>query len=164
VVASAGFNQTGTVIGDAYASPLASQSLTVGVNLPILQWGAGKADVAAAKAEQERSRASSKQRRDALLEDARFSALQLSQARRNILLSAKADTVAAKQFDVARNRYITGRISNTDLYNAQDQKDAAVLAYVQSLRSYWTAYYRLRRVTLYDFAEKKPLIDVTTGR
>ena len=76
-----------------------------------------------------------------------------------MVISAKADTVAAKQFEVARNRYIIGKISNTDLYTAQDQKDQAVLAYVQALRSYWTAYYHLRRVTLYDFGAKRPLVD-----
>lgn len=60
---------------------------------------------------------------------------------------------------MARNRYIIGKISNTDLYTAQDQKDQAILAYVQALRSYWTAYYHLRRVTLYDFVAKQPLSD-----
>jgi outer membrane protein TolC len=157
--ASAGFNQTANGFGAAYQSPLGRQGLTIGVNLPVLQWGAGGAEVAGAKADEERAFANNKQRRDALLEDARFAALGLQQARRNILLSAKADTVAAKQFEVARNRYITGRISNTDLYQAQDQKDAAVLAYVQSLRTYWTSYYRLRRVTLFDFSAQAKLSD-----
>ena len=85
---------------------------------------------------------------------------QLQQAQRNIVLAAKADTVAEKQFEVARNRYIIGKISNTDLYTAQDQKDAAVLAYVQALRSYWTAYYHLRRVTLYDFSTRSELSEL----
>jgi hypothetical protein len=70
-----------------------------------------------------------------------------------------ADTVAEKQFEVARNRYIIGKISNTDLYAAQDQKDQAILQYVQALRTYWTAYYHLRRVTLYDFVARQPLSD-----
>jgi outer membrane protein len=159
IQASAGFNQTATEFGQAYQSPLGKQSLTVGLNLPMLQWGAGRAEVAGAKADAERTTANNKIRRDALTEDARFSALQLLQAQRNILLSAKADTVAEKQFDVARNRYIIGKISNTDLYTAQDQKDQAILSYVQALRSYWTAYYHLRRVTLYDFGAKTPLVD-----
>jgi outer membrane protein TolC len=86
--------------------------------------------------------------------------LQLQQAQRNLVLAAKADTVSEKQFEVARNRYIIGKISNTDLYNAQNDKDAAVLSYVQALRSYWTSYYHLRRATLYDFATKQELADV----
>lgn len=159
ILASAGFNQTAPVFGEAYQSPLGKQTLTVGVNLPMLQWGAGHADLEEAKAVEQRALANNKVRRDLLVEDARFSALQLQQAQRNVLISAKADTVAEKQFEVARNRYIIGKISNTDLYNAQNEKDAALIAYVQALRSYWTAYYHLRRVTLYDFAKKQQMSD-----
>ena len=158
--ATLGFNQTASAFGAAYQSPLGRQSLTVGLNMPMIQWGAGRADVQAARADDQRVAANSKSRRDALTEDARFSALQLQQAQRNVLLAAKADTVSAKQFEVARNRYTVGKVNNTDLYNAQNDKDASVLAHVQALRNYWTAYYHLRRVTLYDFATKQELADV----
>ncbi len=158
--ASAGFNQTSTVFGRAYQSPLGKQQLQLGLNMPMIQWGAGRAQVEAAKASEQAVQANNKTRRDQLAEDARFSVLQLQQAQRNLVLSAKGDTVAAKQFEVARNRYTIGKISNTDLYNAQNDKDAAVLSYVQALRSYWTAYYHLRRVTLYDFVKKQELADV----
>ena len=158
--AKIGFNQTAQFLGQAYQSPLGQQALQVGIDMPMLQWGAGRAQVEAAKADMQRIQANNKTRRDALIEDARFSALQLQQAQRNVVLAAKADTVSAKQFEVARNRYTIGKISNTDLYNAQSDKDQAVLAYVQALRSYWTAYYHLRRVTLYDFASKSELADL----
>lgn len=159
IAASVGFNQTAPVFGQAYQSPLGKQSLQIGVNMPMIQWGAGGADMEAAKANEQRTAANNKSRRDALVEDARFSVLQLQQAQRNVLLAAKADTVAAKQFDVAKNRYIIGKIAILDLYNAQTDKDNAILARVQALRSYWTAYYHLRRVTLYDFAKKQELAD-----
>ena len=160
VSATVGFNQTASQFGAAYASPLGRQSLIVGLNMPMIQWGAGRADVEAARADDQRVAANNKSRRDALMEDARFAALQLQQAQRNVLLAAKADTVSAKQFEVARNRYTVGKVSNTDLYNAQSDKDASVLAHVQALRNYWTAYYHLRRVTLYDFATKQEMSDV----
>jgi len=159
VQASAGFNQTAATFGPAYQSPLGAQTLTVGVNLPMLQWGAGKADVQEATANAERVAANNKMRHDQLVEDARFSALGLQQAQRNVLLAAKADTVAGKQFEVARNRYIIGKITNDALYLAQGEKDAAVVANVQALRNYWTSYYLLRRLTLYDFARKVELTD-----
>ena len=129
------------------------------LNLPMLQWGAGHADVQEATAIDQRTSANNRALREALVEDARFSALALQQAQRNAVIAAKADTVAAKQFEVARNRYSIGKISNTDLYNAQTEKDAAVLANVEALRGYWRAFYRLRRVTLYDFAAKKEIVD-----
>ena len=159
VLASAGFNQTASAFGQSYQSPLGKQALTVGLNFPMLQWGAGHADLEAARANDERVGASNRMRRDALMEEARFSALALQQAQRNVIISAKADTVAGKQFEVARNRYIIGKIANDALYLAQGEKDAAVLANVQALRNYWMSYYHLRRVTVYDFARKLELTD-----
>ena len=159
VAASVGFNQTASAFGQSYESPLGRQQVSVGLNLPMIQWGAGRAAVEAAKSMNQRVVTSNKIRRDALAEDARFSALQLQQAQRTVLLAAKADTVASKQFEVARNRYIIGKIANDALYLAQNEKDAAVLSYVQALRSYWTSYYYLRRVTLYDFAAGRELAD-----
>ena len=159
ISASAGFNQTAGAFGQSYQNPLGAQSLIVDVQLPIVQWGAGHAEVEGAKADAELARVNNKSRHDALIEDARFSVLELQQAKRNIVLAAKADTVAAKEFEVARNRYIVSKISNTDLYSAQTEKDAAVVAYVQALHDYWTAYYHLRRVSLYDFVTKQPLSD-----
>jgi outer membrane protein TolC len=125
----------------------------------MLQWGAGHADIQEAKAIEQRVGATNKMRRDALEEDARFSVLQLEQAKRNVTLAAKADTVAQRQFEVARNRYSIGKITNEALYLAQGEKDAAVLANVQALRNYWITYYHLRKVTLYDFERNAPLID-----
>jgi outer membrane protein TolC len=156
---SVGFNQTAPQFAQAYQSPLGKQTLRVGVNLPMLQWGAGHADIEEAKANERRVEATNRIRRDQLEEDARFSVLQLEQARRNVTLAAKADTVAQRQFEVARNRYSIGKITNEALYLAQGEKDAAVLANVQALRNYWITYYHLRRVTLYDFERNQELAD-----
>ena len=162
VAATVGFNQTASAFGAAYQSPLGRQSLTLGVTLPMVQWGAGRSDVEAAKADDRRVATNNKTRRDQIAEDARFSVLQLQQAQRNVVLAAKADTVSIKQFEVARNRYTTGKISNTDLYNAQTDKDNSLIAHIQALRNYWIAYYHLRRATLYDFATKQELADQRT--
>ena len=160
VRATFGFNQTASAFSDAYQSPLGRQALSLSVNLPMMQWGAGHADVQAATADDRRVATNNRMRTDQLVEEARFSALQLQQAQRNVILAAKADTVSAKQFEVARNRYIIGKISNTDLYNAQADKDNSVVLHVQALRNYWTSFYHLRRVTLYDFVAKREMADV----
>jgi len=155
--ASVGFNQTASVFGEAYQSPLGKQRLQVGVNMPMMQWGAGRADLEVAKAGEQQANANNKSRRDALVEDARFSVLELQKAQRNVIIASKADTVAAKQFEVARNRYTIGKIAILDLFTAQNEKDNAVIGRVQALRNYWTAYYHLRRVTLYDFETKQEM-------
>ncbi len=81
--ASVGFNQTATALGRSYQTPLGKQSLELGVNMPMIQWGAGRAAEEAAHADQLRVLANNKSRSDALAEDARFSVVQLQQAQRN---------------------------------------------------------------------------------
>jgi outer membrane protein TolC len=159
VVAEVGFNQTANAFGSAYQSPLDRQKLFVGVSMPVYQWGGGRAAVQAARADEARVATVSNARREAIAEDARFAALQLGQAQRMLEISTKADTVAAKRFEVSKNRYVIGKIGMGDLYIAQNEKDQALLAYVQALRGYWAAYYRLRRLTLYDFAAGKEIVD-----
>jgi outer membrane protein len=152
VTVEAGYNQTAPGFQDAYRSLLGQQSLSVGVEMPLLQWGAGHARVAAARAQEDRAASATRLERDRIAQDAHFAALELAQSQRGAALSATADTVAAKRFDVAKNRYVIGKIGIDNLFVAQSEKDAALQAYIQSLRAYWTGYFRLRKLTLHDFA------------
>lgn len=152
LVASVGLNQTASDVNAAYRDLLNQQRFSLALQMPIVQWGARGNDIQAARADQDRVAATSRVAREQLAQDAHFAALQLSQSRRQLALSAKADTVAAKRFEVAYNRYVIGRIDMDNLYLAQNEKNQALSQYLQSLRGFWLSYYRLRRVTLYDFA------------
>lgn len=153
ITAMAGFNQTAPFLNDAYQSLLDQQALTVNVSMPIVQWGARHAEVEAARAEKRRVENTTDQSRQQAAQEAHFAALEFTQAARILEISAKADTVGSKRFEVAKNRYVIGKIGISDLYIAQSEKDSALESYVQALRAYWLSYYRLRRLTLYDFAE-----------
>jgi outer membrane protein TolC len=151
VQASFGFNQSAPTLDSAYQNLLQRQRFQMSINVPLIQWGARRAEVQAAVANQRRVEALAKVTREQVTQEAHFAALGLSQARRNLVVNAKADTVAQKRFEVAYNRYVIGRIGIDNLYIAQNEKDQAVNQYLQALRSFWTAYYRLRQVTLFDF-------------
>jgi outer membrane protein TolC len=157
VTASVGLNQTGPVMDSVYKSLLQAQRFSIGVDIPLLQWGSRRADVQAARLDEKRVEATSRAAREQVIHESHFAALQLSQAKRTVAVSAKADTVAQKRFDVAYSRYVIGRIGVDILYTAQTEKDQAVNAYLQALRNYWATYYRLRQVTLYDFEAGVPI-------
>ncbi len=156
--ASYGFNATGSEFGLAYRNLQEARTFQLAVQIPFLQWGAHKEGVQAAVADRERVTNLSRSVLEQTVQDAHFAALQLSQARRNLTISAKADTVAGKRFEVAYNRYVIGRIAIDNLYVAQAEKDQALLQFVQALRGYWQAYYRLRRATLFDFATGQEIL------
>ena len=157
VEAIMGYNQSGTGFDAVYNDLLQQQRFGVNVELPLVQWGGRSAQIQAAQADRSRIGSTAQQTREQLVQEAHFGALQLAQARRQLLISAKADTVAALRFEVAKNRYIIGRIGMDNLYQAQTEKDQVLTAYLQALRGYWLAYYRLRRTTLYDFEVAAPI-------
>ena len=157
ITASVGFNQSATIFDDVYSDLAERQAYGVSIKMPLVQWGNRKAQVEAAQADEARTTANTRAAREAAAEEAHFAALQLSQSARNLSLSAKADTVAQKRFEVAKNRYIVGKIGIDNLYLAQNERDQALRGYIDALRGYWASYYRLRRLTLYDFAENRPI-------
>lgn len=151
IEASYGLNATGSRFNDAYNDLLEARQFSLSVEVPLWRWGAGGDGVRAAKADRERVDNTTRLAVEETAQEAHFAALQLAQARRNLELSAKADSVADKRFEVAYNRYVIGRITIDVLYIAQSEKDQALGQRVQALRGYWLAYYGLRRATLYDF-------------
>ena len=155
--ATYGWNAIAPEAGLVYRDLLEQQQLTVSVQLPLWRWGAHGEGVHAAEADQERTEALGEASLEQVAHEARFAALQLMQAERNVALTAKADTVAGKRFEVAYNRYVIGRIAIDNLYIAQGEKDQALTVFVQALRNYWQAYYRLRRTTLFDFEAGRPI-------
>jgi outer membrane protein TolC len=155
--ASIGFNQTGADVGSVYQDLRQAQRFAVGVQVPVVQWGVRSGQIEAARADRNRQEYTAQQSREQTAQDAHFAALQLALAERQLELAAKADTVGAKRFEVTKNRYVIGRIGMDNLYQAQTEKDGALQSYLQALRGYWTAYYRLRRVTMYDFEADRPL-------
>ena len=155
LTAQMGYNQTASLLDDVFRSPLEQRQLELNVQMPLIQWGAGRNDLRSARAEQARVGNIAERTEREVSNEAHFAARQYAQALRQMEIAAKADTVATKRFDVAKDRYVIGRIAIDNLFIAQNEKDAASLAYVQAVRGYWLAYYRLRRLTLYDFQQGK---------
>lgn len=159
LTAGVGYNQTATLFNEVYRSPLRQQRFGLQVDLPLVQWGAGRYEVAAARVEEERITILAERTLRELAQEASFAARSFALAQSQLELAAKSDTVASRRFDVAKDRYVIGRIGIGELYIAQTEKDGALQAYVQAVRTYWLAYHRLRRITLYDFRTESKIVD-----
>src|SRR5204863_6535924 len=121
VQASYGLNATAPAASLVYRDLLEARQFSVSLQVPLMQWGAHREGVQAAEAERERVETQTRATVDETAHEAHFAALELSQARRDVALRAKADTVAGKRFEVAYNRYVIGRITIDNLYIAQTE-------------------------------------------
>ena len=89
-----------------------------------------------------------------------FSAVEEFNIQHSVVNGAKlADSIASITSDMVVKRFLLGETDITRLSNAQNAKVSAQKNYINALQKYWQYYYALRKWTLYDFANNKPLID-----
>ncbi len=158
LTASFGITGSDNLFNQVYANPLSQQRINIGFAIPVVDWGRNRAQVQTALAGQQLTEYLIE------LDEIKFEqeiitlVNQLSVLHYQVRLSHKAASVAQERFLAAQDRYRQDKLTLTELTQALNEKDSAVRSYVQALRSYWAAYYDLRRLTLYDFAEGKSLL------
>jgi len=152
-----GLTQSSIELDNVYVNPVDQQQLRIGITMPILDWGVARGRIKMAQSEQELVQTSVEQEQidfdqEILLNVARFN-MQYQQVK----ISAKADTVAQKSYNITKARYMIGKISVTDLNIAQTETDNSKSAYINTLRTYWNYYYQIRKLTLFDFEHNMPI-------
>jgi outer membrane protein TolC len=152
-----GLNRSAQSFSEAYRSPVDQQQLNLGLSLPIMNWGKFRNDFKEAKYQFRAKEAELQLAYLNLEQEVVFLVMQYNQLKKRVLISAKADTIAQKRYQVAKNRFFIGKTDNTNLNIAQTEKDMARNDYYRTLRDYWISYYRLRRTTLFDFENQKSL-------
>jgi outer membrane protein TolC len=158
VFANIGLNQKANTFGDAYINLLDQQEFSVQLQVPLYGFGTGNHAVEAAEAERSRTETSIANQQFSFTQDVLYQVRRFRQLQLQVQISGKADTVAQRRFDVARERFTIGKIDVPNLFLAQSEKDAAYRARIQTLSDFWVTYYRLRRLTLYDFSIRQPLV------
>ncbi len=156
--ASMGYNQRAPGFNDAYNNLLEQRTFRLNIIVPIFRWGAGSSAVDAAIADQKRAQVSIEQQRHDFEQEVLYQAARLNLLRKQVVVAAKSDTIAQRRFDVAKDRYLIGKIDIPNLFLAQSEKDNARRANTQTLWDYWSTYFRVRRLTLYDFETKESLV------
>ncbi len=149
--ASFGLNQTAGTVPSAYKDLLDQERLNIGLEIPLFQWGKGTSQIESAKAYLNMVKDDADLKKKNLEINVKYEALSFTRFQRQVSISAKADTIATRRFEVAKNRYLIGKIDLNTFFIAQNEKDRALQQYIDNLRDFWTAYYNLRRLTLYDF-------------
>ena len=98
-----------------------------------------------------------KQDKQAFEQEIYLHTLNWSNQRDFLATSEKAQEIALKRYEITKKRYMLGKITITDLNIAQEEKDKAVVDYLNSLERFWINYYTLRRLTLYDFVKDEKI-------
>ena len=149
-----GLSQTGNKFADSYRNPMNQQYASIGISLPILDWGRGKGRVRVARSNVDLVDTQAEQgMKDFELNVCKMVRQFNLQAYR-VAVAAKTDKTADRRHDVARRLYILGKSTILDLNAAITEKDTARRNYITALKTYWSLYYGIRSMTGYDFLRK----------
>jgi outer membrane protein TolC len=157
LTASFGLNNSADYFNDLYQDPQRQQRFNVTLSVPVIDWGRNRSMMRTALANKKLNDYVIAQDELVFEQEIMTQVRQFELLRLQIEISKKSDEVALQRFLVAQNRYLIGKIDITDLNIALNEKDAAKRSYLEALRSFWTAYYDLRRLTLYDFVNRRLL-------
>ncbi|HCE56910.1 MAG TPA: TolC family protein [Prolixibacteraceae bacterium] len=152
-----GMTRSSETLEDVYGQPDKSQRFSMGLNIPIVDWGRTKGRVSMAESNREVALATIKQERIDFEQDVVQSVLEFNLQASQVKNSAKADTVAKLGYDVTFQRFLIGKIDVIKLNIASTDQETARIAYLNRLRDYWMSYFRIRSLTLFDFETNTPL-------
>ena len=141
----------------AYQQSNKQQTVSLGFTMPILDWGLGRGKYKMAKSSQELTQLQVEQSKIDFEQSLILDVQQFNLQDDQVKIAAKADTVAAKMYEVTKQRFLIGKIDVLELNNADTKKDQNKRSYIQALNNYWTYFYNLRSLALYDFLNRKPL-------
>ena len=153
-----GYNQTAPTLQKAYNSALDQEQVTLGLGIPILDWGVARGKIKMAESKQEIVKNSVEQEIIDFERNVYLKVIQFNMQKNQLRIAAKSDTVARKTYEVTKGRYLIGKINSIlDLNNAQIETDNAEKSYYDGLQTYWRSFFELRKMTLFDFSLKEPL-------
>ncbi len=155
--ANFGISQQGPVFNDLFQDYNRQQNVTVTIGIPLVDWGVSKSRRKQAEANLDLENNNIDQERQAFEQEIYLHTLNWANQRNFLATAKKAQEISVKRYDIAKKRYILGKITITDLNIAQQEMDRSLVTYLNSLEKFWIDYYTLRRLTLYDFTKDKKI-------
>ena len=155
--ASVGYNQVGDNLSGAYRNLLRQDLVSLSVSIPLVDWGVRKGRLNMALSNLDVAEISERQQLQSLDEEVTVTVddynIQL-----DLITSAKeAMDLAERAYAQTQQRFMIGKTDLSSMTLASTRRQEASKNYISALKNYWLNYYKLRRLTLFDFETGIPL-------
>lgn len=157
LTAQLGYSKSAATVPKVYQSPQDQQEVQLTFTIPILDWGRSKSRTKTAEANLEFTAYAVEQDKQTFTQQVVTQVTLFDMMKEQLVLTAGADSIASEKYQIAKERYVLGNASITDLSIAFQEKDQAKRDYIAALRDFWGAYYQLRYLSLYDFEKNEKI-------
>ena len=149
--ASVGYTGLDKEFTSAYNHLLDNQIVQVGVKIPILDWGKRRGKVRVAKSNREVVLSKIRQEQINFNQDIFLLVEHFNNQAQQLSIAKEADMIAQQRYKTSIETFLIGKINTLDLNDAQNSKDQARQKHISELYNYWSYFYQIRSLTLWDF-------------
>ena len=149
--AQLGYTGTGENMSNAYRHLLSNEVVSVGITVPLLDWGKRKGQRRLAESNRDIIQGQLRQQAQDFRQDIFILTEQFNNQAEQLRIACEADTIARRRYHTNVETFKIGSISTLELSDAQKAKDQARIGRIQHLFNYWYYYYQLRSIALWDF-------------
>lgn len=158
LTAKLGYSKSAAELSKVYRQPQDQQLIQLEFTIPIMDWGRSKSRTKTAEANRQFTQYAVEQDKQIFTRQIVTQVTLFDMMRDQLVLTASADSIASEKYQIAKERYVLGNLSITDLSIAFQEKDQAKRDYIAALRDFWGAYYQLRYLSLYDFERNEKIV------
>ena len=159
VTASVGFNQMAGTVTGVYKDPLRQDIVLLNVSIPLIDWGVRKGRYNMALNNLSVIEITAQQGEVKLEEDVIMTVNDFNIQKDLIASTEEALVLAEDNYAKTQQRFLIGSADMNTLTLSRQRQQQARLNYIHALERYWASYFRIRRLTLFDFEYNQPLIN-----
>lgn len=160
VSASIGFNQVAESFLQAYQNPLQQDIVSLRLSVPLVDWGVRRGRYNMAKNNLNITKLTAQEREVQLEEDVIMTVGHFAVQQQLIRSAEEAVELARLAYEQTRERFIIGKADINSLTLSASRRQSAQRNYILALRNYWQSYFKIRKLTLYDFEKRMPIADI----
>lgn len=157
--ASIGFNQVADNFGDVYHKPMQQDLVSLSLSIPLVDWGVRKGKYNMARNNLNVAKISARQDEVSIEEEVIMTVSDFNIQQQLINSAEEALDLSVLAYNETRQRFIIGKADINSLTLSLNRQQQAQQNYISALQKYWQNYYKIRRLTLYDFVKHMPLAD-----
>jgi outer membrane protein TolC len=154
---SVGFNQVAPDFAGAYKNPLQQNVVSVGLGIPLIDWGVRKGRANMARNNLNVTKISIQQKEQKLEQEVIMTVNDFNIQQDLINSAEEALNLALMAYNVTKERFIIGKADLNSLTLSLNRQNSAQRNYISALKDYWQNYYKLRKLTLFDFIQQNAL-------
>ena len=152
VLASIGFNQVADNFRGAFRDPMQQNVVSLTVSIPLIDWGVRRGKHNIARNELNVTQISARQSELSIEEDLIMTVGDFNVRQQLIASAEEVLDLAQMAYAETKQRFMIGKADINSLTLSLQRQQSAQRNYIDALRNCWLSYYKIRKLTLYDFA------------